>query len=482
MTCYGVREPKSVATPVAEPADLGKPLAKMVDITPYFDVGPPVDGAALLGDVAAIIRQYVVLTADQADVTALWTLHTYAIDAADATPYLHATSEEKRSGKTRFEEVLDLLVARPWFTGRVTAAVLQRRLERDHPTLLLDETDAAFKKESEYTEALRAILNAGHRRGCLAWLCVGKGHELASFDVFGPKALAGIGKLPETVADRCIRIVLRRRAPNEAVTRFRRREVEEQAGSLRKQAERWARENVEALRASRPDMPDYIDDRAADGWEPLLAIADAVGGDWPQRARKVALALSHVDVRDDESVGVKLLADIQFVFDDKVTDKLPTVEMLAALNAMEESPWGDYHGKQLTPRVLAKLLKGHAKSVNVRAGEDVLKGYHREAFEDSWQRYLPGCSPIPVGSATSATGATSAAPESESEPPDVADVADVAASAGIHTEATEPPLGRCPACRSTERWYRPDGSRPVCGVCHPNPARLAMVFAAGAGI
>ena len=187
-------------------------------------------GVVLLGDVAALIRRFVVLSPEQASATALWVVHTYAIDAADASPYLHITSPEKRSGKTRLLEVLDLLAARPWFTGRVTAAVLQRRLEWDHPALLLDETDAAFKKESEYSEALRAILNSGHRRGCPAWLCVGKGHELASFDVFGPKALAGIGKLPETIVDRCIRLVLRRRAPNETVARFRRREVEEEAG------------------------------------------------------------------------------------------------------------------------------------------------------------------------------------------------------------------------------------------------------------
>ena len=456
-------------------------LLSLADAAPIWQSEPVPDGAALLDDIAAITRRYVVLSPDQASATALWVIHSYAIDAADATPYLHITSPEKRSGKTRLLEVLDLLAARPWFTGRVTAAVLQRRLERDHPSLLLDETDAAFKKESEYSEALRAILNAGHRRGCKAWLCVKKGGDidLVGFDVFGPKALAGIGKLPETVADRCIRLVLRRRAPNETVTRFRRREVEEAAGSLRERAERWATANIEALREARPDIPDYIDDRAIDGWEPLFAIADTAGGDWPQRSRKVALALSCVDVRDDDSVGVKLLSDIQVVFDDKITDKLPTAELLTALNAIEESPWGEWHGKPLTPRGLARLLRPFAiKSVNVRAGEDVLKGYHRETFGDAWERYLP-CSPQ---SATSATSATQADAVLNMEPDNVADVADVAANAGMHTEATEPPLGRCPACSSTSWWYRADGTGPVCGVCHPEPAKLAMVFAMGAGI
>jgi len=245
--------------------------------------------------------------------------------------------------------------------------------------------------------------------------------------------------------------------------------------------------NVEALRALRPHMPDYIDDRAADGWEPLFAIADVAGGDWPQRSRMVALALSNVDVRDDDSLGVKLLSDIQAVFDDQGSDRLPTTGLLTALNAMEESPWGDYKGKPLTPRGLAGLLRPFGITPgNVRAGEDVLKGYYREAFGDAWTRYLPGCSCIPAESATRATGATQADARLDMEPDDVAAVAAVALPTGIHTEATELPAQdadevRCPVCNSTEWWYRPDGSGPVCSHCHPEPATLVMTYE-GAGI
>jgi integrase len=64
--------------------------------------------AILLDDVVAFIRRYVVLTDVQADTLALWTAHTHAIDAAETTPYLAITSPEKRSGKTRLLEVLEL--------------------------------------------------------------------------------------------------------------------------------------------------------------------------------------------------------------------------------------------------------------------------------------------------------------------------------------------------------------------------------------
>ena len=105
---------------------------------------PSFSFAGLLDEVAAFIRQYVVMTESQAVAVTLWIAHTHAIEAADATPYLHITAATKRAGKTRLLEVLDLLVARPWLTGRVSAAVLPRKIDKEQPTLLLDESDAAL--------------------------------------------------------------------------------------------------------------------------------------------------------------------------------------------------------------------------------------------------------------------------------------------------------------------------------------------------
>src|SRR5439155_13386826 len=133
-----------------------------------------------------------------ADTLALWTEHTHAVEAADATPYINVTSVEKRSGKSRLLEVLELLVRRPWFTGRTSAAALYRKTHAEGPTLLLDESDAAFK-DREYSEAARSILNSGWRRGGKATVCVGQGDvSVRDFNTFSPKAIAGIGRLPDT--------------------------------------------------------------------------------------------------------------------------------------------------------------------------------------------------------------------------------------------------------------------------------------------
>ena len=115
-----------------------------------------------------------------------------------ATAYLAITSAEKQSGKTRLLEVLHLLVLKPWFTGRVTAAVLVRKIEAEAPALLLDETDAAFNSDPLYAEALRGVLNSGYRFGGVASVCVGKGTDIEArdFSTFCPKAGRYSGTCP----------------------------------------------------------------------------------------------------------------------------------------------------------------------------------------------------------------------------------------------------------------------------------------------
>jgi hypothetical protein len=170
---------------VLEPSDGGQPRA-------------PSELALALDDVVGFVRRFVVLDEAQADAVALWTAHTHAFAAASATPYLAVTSATKESGKTRLCEALELVVARPWLTSRTTAAALARKVDKLAPTLLLDESDAAFNGDREYAEVLRGLLNSGHRRGGAVSVCVGQGASLdvRDFSTFCPKLIAGIGSLP----------------------------------------------------------------------------------------------------------------------------------------------------------------------------------------------------------------------------------------------------------------------------------------------
>ena len=371
----------------------------------------PLDLAALLDTVATFFRQYVVLSARQACAQALWTAHAHAFAAAETTPYVSVRSVEKRSGKTRLLEVAELLVPKPLKAENISAAALVHSVAAG-ATLLLDEVDTIFSrgKPSDTQEALRGILDSGHRAGGSYVRMWGQGAHMSPrrFETFGPKMLAGIGKLPGTLDDRSIVIGLKRKTQGEKVEKFRLRTAREQAAQMKADLEGWAATAIEKLRDARSDIPEELDDRAADGWEPLLAIADMAGVNWPRVARDAALEMSAGIAREDDSLGVRLLADVRTAFGG--AEKLPTASLLTALNAMDDSPWGGFGGgKGMTPRDLSGMLRRYGirpKDIRLPSGS-VVKGYQSNDFCDAWERYIPL---PPQSSATSATDDT--------EPPD----------------------------------------------------------------
>lgn len=350
----------------------------------------PIELDGLLTLLITWVRRYVVVTDHQAVVIALWTAHTHAIDAADCTPYLQITSATKRAGKTRLLEVLEPIVARPWSTGRTSAAALVRKVDAERPTLLLDESDAAFGGEREYTEALRGILNTGYRRSGRTTLCVGQGAR--DFGTFSPKAIAGIGQLPGTIADRAITIHLRRRTTDEPCDRWRERDGRPQAAPLHEQLASWAKLAVEVLRDARPVLPGSLGDRQADVWEPLIAIAELAGGSWPSRARNAAIALA--GSMEDTDITVELLKDVAAILGEVPPHKdiIASAVLIEKLAELEDRPWATYRksDQPITARGLARLLD----PLDIRVGQYKVegknaRGYRRDAFGDAITRYLP---------------------------------------------------------------------------------------------
>lgn len=103
--------------------------------------------AQILQELVAYLRRFVVLSDPQVVATALWVAHTYAFDAAEATPYLQITSPEKRSGKSTLLDVLERVVTKPWKVVATTEAALFRVIEDRRPTVLLDEYDTILYQE-----------------------------------------------------------------------------------------------------------------------------------------------------------------------------------------------------------------------------------------------------------------------------------------------------------------------------------------------
>lgn len=369
-----------------------KELLDLIETAPLW--GVELAGDKVLREIEAFICRYVAMNDAQAVLCSLWVVHTHAFEAADATPYLAINSAEKESGKTRTLETFELLVARPWFTARVSAAVLARKTDEEQSTLLLDESDAAFAGEQLYSETLRGLLNSGYRRGGKVSCCVGQGANLKSrdFSTFAPKAIAGINRLPDTVASRSIPIRLKRALPSEKIDKFRRREAERLAEPLRDSIARWAASNLDRLRNSPPELPVGLSDRQEDVVEPLLAIADVAGGPWPERARAAAAEVLTSRAAADESLGVRLLEDIREVFATRGVDRMSSEELVASLVAIETSPWaGSDDRKPLTKWKLASLLDDfEIHPQTIRLGPQLTKkGYMAQDFEDAWNRYLP---------------------------------------------------------------------------------------------
>jgi hypothetical protein len=274
-------------------------------------------------------------------------------------------------------------------------AVLYRKIQQDRPTLLLDEYDAIFGNGREH-EPLRALLNAGNEADTIVPRCGGANRDkLEEFSVWCPKALAGLGRLPDTIEDRAIPIQLSRKAPGEHAERARRGAIREAAEPLRARLEEWAATSTASLRGARPTIPEELDDRAQDGWEPLLAIADLADSDWSSCARRAALTLSAGEQREDDAVGVRLLIAIHGVFEDE-GDRIFTRRLIEALGADDEAPWSDWWDPAVNApargaaRRLATLLRDFdIRSQSVRVGSETARGYKAEQFEDAFCRYLP---------------------------------------------------------------------------------------------
>jgi Protein of unknown function (DUF3631)/Toprim-like len=348
----------------------------------------PAEVRELLDAVRGFYARFLVLSEDGLRILALWTFHTWAFEAAETTPYPSIRSPERSSGKTRAIEVAVLIAHSPEQVADASVSAIFRSIKKFHSTLLFDEVDGIFKGRDEDAKDLKRLLNSGYRIGANVLRTVGEKHEPGRFSTFSPKLLAGIGGLPDTLESRCIPIPMHRRLPHEPCERLRVRVVRPEAEQLTERLADIGARSVPTLQGRFPEIPDELGDRAADCAEPLLAIADLAGGDWPALARKAYVALQGGRTIEDESVSTRLLADIYTVFGGQ--DRISSRDLLNGLHGLEEAPWEDWFGRPLTAAKLNRLLHDFGiHSRDVRFEDKSLKGFHREQFEDAWSRYLP---------------------------------------------------------------------------------------------
>jgi Protein of unknown function (DUF3631) len=458
---------------------------------PPIPTAEAVDGAWLLGELRAAFTRYVVFPSPQAvDAVTLWTAATHAQPAWEHAPRLAVVSPLKRCGKSRLLDVVAETCHAPLITINATIAAVVRSIGADPPTLLVDEADTLWgtRKQADNNEDLRGLLNAGHQRNrpMLRWDITSRTAE--QLDTFAMALLAAIGELPDTIMDRAVVVRMRRRAPGEQVDPYRTRRDAPPLHDLRESLSGWARQHLHELQHAQPTMP--LEDRAADTWEPLIAIADLAGGEWPARARTAAATMTQAEAQQEEdtAASVRLLADLRQIFQAADAEGLYTSTILDALHKLEDAPWADWYGHPLTTRDLAKLLRPYqveSKNIREHGIGAPRKGYVRADLQDAWTRYVPLHplhalqKPEPAGhtgnghvadqqplSATSATCPGDVADVAATPNPsatgltcDVAHVADVAAPPASNGDGWryDQPLTPCAACGTGTTNRAPSG-------------------------
>jgi putative DNA primase/helicase len=394
----------------------------------------PVPGHILLDELESLLTRFVILPTHAAETLALWILHTYAFELRDVSTYLGIESPEKRCGKTTLLSVLNRLVNRPVAAANISPSAFFRVIEEMRPTLLIDEADTFLRGNDE----LRGILNAGctpdtsyvvrvappdpnqefrssrrkqapstedfplqncairNPNSALAFPSspdTRHSSRLLAFSCWCPKALAAIGRLPDTLADRCIIIRMQRKHIDEDCQRLRHL----QTTTLRQRCVQFVAQNQAAIASAEPEFPDTLHDRAADIWEPLLVLADLAGGEWPAKARRAAEGLT-ANAQGRSPIG-SLLFDIFYGLLRGGSDRIFSRDLVAWLNRFTDRPWMDLPGlrsvdpckrKEITELWIAQQLRPYGiRPRTIRIADNVAKGYIQEDLEGVFQRYVP---------------------------------------------------------------------------------------------
>jgi len=300
-------------------------LADVVDDQDDFADVPDEGGEELLDDVAAYLGRFVCFANEhQGRTIAVWVVSTWMIELFDTTARLVIRSHVKQSGKSTAMEILGVLCRRAQSAAGASAASLFRTIAAlGSPTILIDEVDTVWHsgRSTGSTDAFRQLLNAGYSKVSKIWRAdlTKKAFTPIQFESFAPVALAGIGEgIPDTVPDRSVVITLERARPA-AVEKFRRRLYGPEGEALARRCAAWSSRHGDEVSALVDEAHDRlrrceIDARCEDIWEPMMQIALAAGGEWPEWIEAACIELTEhrrsIDESDDKIAVLECLRKI----------------------------------------------------------------------------------------------------------------------------------------------------------------------------
>lgn len=250
--------------------------------------------ADLLDEIDVLVRRFVKLPNPAlAMLLAVWIAGTYTFDRFRYCGYLALRSATPRCGKTLLMRILSQTAKdTPSITSIPTPAVLFRGTR---PVLLLDEVDKLRNADKEKYGEVLAVLNCGFEAGAVIERCNRKTFDVESYNVYGPKALAGVEGIADTLADRSFQIQMER--CSQRMPRLNIRKLDDLFIQLRAGLQGWADHYGEQLSEIYDNLPDQLacldgfDDRFQDIAEPLVVLATLADSERPDGSAILARLL-----------------------------------------------------------------------------------------------------------------------------------------------------------------------------------------------
>ena len=167
----------------------------------------------LFNQIKAQFKKYVWFDDEQYyNILPLWIIGTYCYELFQAYPYINLWGL-KNTGKTKVMQLSGILSFNSQVFINMSVASLFRIIEKDNPTLFIDEAENLWQpqqKGDDETSEIVACLNAGWMKGSQVPRVekIDGKQQVIKFNVYCPKMLASIKGLKGALDTRCIRIIM----------------------------------------------------------------------------------------------------------------------------------------------------------------------------------------------------------------------------------------------------------------------------------
>ena len=348
----------------------------------------------IMNDLEESISDFLICSDAQRTILALWILHTYSYrQTSFVTPYLNIYSHVEQSGKSVCMGLLRALCAQPWLSSGVPAATLTRKILAHRPTVLLDNWHTTFRGRDQQP-ITGFLLHACQAAQPFTFLEKGIPSEV---DVYCPKAFAGMSSLPSTLAQRSIPIVLQRCLPQQHVIPVFHLLDPRLTRDFISWAQQWTQANLDPIYQNiakfrqRKSLGALSPHQQACS-QPLLGLAETIGGDWPQKAHAALLEIFREE-QERQASAIQLLSDVRDAFaQHNNSERIFTAELLEYLHNLDHRTWHEWNkGQPMNAHALSALLRKsfHIYSRSQRRDKQKRRGYQQADFADAWERYLP---------------------------------------------------------------------------------------------